>query len=84
MEELGEDDEDDEDDDAFEPLPDRFVSAVGSGRPPRTQKHMSIMLSRVPIAELKARDEYTLQTNEDLINRQRQEQWHLPRDLGRQ
>lgn len=59
-----EDDRDSADDD-FEVMQDRFEKAVLPPPPQRTIKSMRIFLSTVPIPELKAKPDVTLQSSDD-------------------
>ncbi|KAJ9162088.1 hypothetical protein NKR19_g1665 [Coniochaeta hoffmannii] len=61
----------DEDDDDFEVMASQrtvFERAVHGEEKPRQMAHMSIFLSRIPIPELKARENFAVQSNEDYIN----------------
>ncbi|KAK1762952.1 hypothetical protein QBC33DRAFT_254841 [Phialemonium atrogriseum] len=66
--------DDDDGDDYFETMngdaatPTQFERAVHGEPKARQMAHMSIVLSRVPVPELKARDSFTVQSNEEYID----------------
>jgi hypothetical protein len=65
------DKDDDDDDDDFEVMATQqtvFERAVHGEQKPKQMAHMSIFLSRIPIPELKARENFAGQSNEEHIN----------------
>jgi len=71
---IGDEGEDDGDDGYFETMnvgavaPTQFERAVHGEPRARQVAHMSIFLSRLPVPELRARDNFTVQSNEEHID----------------
>lgn len=67
----GSEDDDDDDDDDFEIMATQqtvFERAVHGKEKTRQMAHMSVLLSRIPIPELKAKENFAVQSNEEYIN----------------